>query len=202
MIFGTDFRSRNRHSVFRSGLLLFIGLFFSCFVSAQDTKTVKTNSGPGIVVSTYKEIPSPTEQCTPAECEWWNRLRQAANNLLQKGDQKSKASYISLFVEGIEKSYKIPVKDRSAQTLFYGPPVQTTSLAPTERNGTVKLSVELRSDSSIGDVSILKSLGSEIDRRCVRAVQSIIFLPAIKDGKFVTELQTPEYKFMHAAWAR
>ena len=162
---------------------------------------MQTTSGSVIEGRTYIEIPAATEPCTPAECEWWNRFRETGNKLLRKGDQKSKNSYVSLFVEGIAKSYKIPLKDHRAQVLVYGPKVQTTFLAPKERNGTIKLSIELRSDASIGDVSVLQGIGPEINKRCIKAAQSIIFLPAVKEGKFVADFQTPEYKFFHSAFA-
>lgn len=201
MIFGIYFPSLYNCRLHRFGLVLCACLLTSINLSAQDTKTVKTTSGSGVEVVTYQEIPAATEPCTPVECEWWNRLRQAGNKLLRKGDQKSKSAYVFLFIEGIEKSYRIPLKDRSAQTLVFGPRVQTAGLASKERNGTVKLSIELRADASIGDVRVLNGLGPKIDQRCIQAAQSIIFLPAVRDRTFVDEWQTPEYKFFHAAWA-
>jgi hypothetical protein len=202
MIFGISFPFMHRRSLLGFGLVSCVCLLTTAHVSAQDTKTVKTITGSEVSVRTYQEIPAATEPCTPEECEWWNRLRQAGNKLLRKSDQKSKSAYAYLFVEGIERSYKIPLKDRSSQTLFFGPAVQTADLPPKQRNGIVKLSVELRADGSIGDVKVLNGLGPEIDRRCIQAAQSVIFLPAVTDRTFVAGWLTPEYKFFHAPWAR
>lgn len=199
---GICFPLLHRRSLLRVGVVSCACLLTTAYVSAQDTKTVKTTTGSGVSVTTYEEIPAATEPCAPEECEWWNRLRQAGNKLLRKSDQKSKGTYASLFLEGIEKSYRIPLKDRPSQALFFGPPVQTADLPSKQRNGIVRLSVEQRADGSIGDVKVLKGLGPQIDRRCILAAQSVIFLPAVRDRRFVTEWQTPEYKFFHAASAR
>lgn len=199
---GICFPFLHRRSLLRFGLVLCACLLTTAHLSAQDTKTVKTTTGSGVSVTTYEEIPAATEPCTPEECEWWNRLRQAGNKLLRKNDQKSKGAYASLFVEGIEKSYRIPLKDRSAQVLFFGPPVQTANLPSKQRNGVVRLSVEQRADGSTGEVKVLNGLGPEIDRRCILAAQSVIFLPAVRDRTFVTEWQTPKYEFFHRPWAR
>src|SRR5687767_1061122 len=133
MICGISLPSLRRRSFLRFGLVSCACLLTTAHLSAQDTKTVKSTAGSGISVATYQEIPAATEPCSPVECEWWNRLRQAGNKLLRKGDQRSKSAYASLFLEGIEKSYRIPLKDRSALTLVFGPRVETTDLASKER---------------------------------------------------------------------
>lgn len=192
----------NRSSLLRFALVSCACLLTTANLAAQDTKTVTTASGSDVSIRTYQEIPAATEPCTPEECEWWSRLRQAGNKLLQKRDEKSKSAYASLFVEGIEKSYRIPLKDRSAQALFFGPVLQTADLPSNQRNGIVKLSIELRPDGSVGDVKVLNGLGREVDRRCIQAAQGVIFLPAVKDRAFVTDWQTPKYEFNHPAGAR
>lgn len=198
MILRTFFQSFHVGCVPRCCPVLLFCILTSINLTAQDKKTVITTSGSGIALTTYQEIPAATEPCAPLECEWWSRLQQAGNKLLRKGDQKATNAFVSIFVEGIEKSYKIPVKDRPALTLVFGPRVQTDNLASKEKNGTVKLSIELRSDASVGEVRVLNGLGSKIDQRCIQSAQRIIFLPAVRDRNFVTEWQTPEYKFFHA----
>lgn len=125
-------------------------------------------------------------------------MREAGNKLLRKGDQKSKSAYALLFLEGMEKSYRVPVKDRPSQVLDRGPTVKTSDLPSNERNGTVILSVEHRADGTIGELRVLNGLGPKIDQRFIQAAQSIIFLPAVRDREFVTELQTAKYKI---SWA-
>ena len=135
-------------------------------------------------------MPAATEPCTPEECDWWNRLREAGNKLLQKGDQKSSRAFATLFVEGIVKSYKVPLADRPLKPLFSVVPAQT-GLPPQQRNGTVRLSVEYRADGSVGEIKLLSGLGTKVDQRCIQAARNVIFLPAVKDRQFVTEWGTP-----------
>ena len=177
-------------------------LLMTAHASAQDTKTRKTTAGSGVSIMSYKEIPAATEPCTSEECDWWTRLREAGNKLLRKGDQKSMSAYASLFVEGIAKSYKVPLADRPSQALFFPPAVQTANLPSQMRNGTVRLSVEHRADGSVGEIKVLSGLGTQVDQRCIQAARSVIFLPAVKDRQFVTEWQTPEYKFAYGAGTR
>jgi len=175
-------------SIFSQGLLWLLLVSCACILmtalaSAQDTKTRTTTSGSSVSVFTYKEIPAATGPCTPEECDWWNRLREAGNKLLRKGDGKSRSVFASLFVEGI--------------TLF-SPPVQIADLPIKPRNGTVRLSVERRADGSVGDVKLLNGLGSQVDKRCIREAMNVIFLPAVRDHKFITAWETPEFKFYAA----
>src|SRR6185503_10771139 len=189
-------------SLLASGLVCGAFLLMAAHASAQDTKTRRTAAGSAISVMSYKEIPAATEACTSEECDWWNRLREAGNKVLRKGDEKSMSAYASIFVEGIAKSYKVPLADRPSQVLSFGQPVQITNLPPKQRNGTVRLSVEHRADGSVGEIKVLSGLGTQVDQRCVQAARSVIFLPAVKDRQFVTDWQTPQYKFGFGAGSR
>lgn len=191
-----DFLSFQGRSSLGASLVCCALLLMTALASAQDTKTRTTTAGSSVSVFTYKEIPAATEPCTPEECDWWNRLREAGNKLLRKGDGKSKKVFASLFVEGITKSYSVPLEDRPSQVLV-DPPVQIADL-PLKPNGKVRLSVEFREDGSIGDVKLLDGLGSEVDKRCIRVARNVIFLPAVRDRKFVTEWGTPQYGFFNA----
>jgi hypothetical protein len=61
--------------------------------------------------------------------------------------------------------------------------------------GNIELSIEYRADGSIGDIKIVKGLDIEIDGRIVQGARRNIFVPAIKDGVFVTTWQSGSYKF-------
>lgn len=178
-------------------------------VFCQEKKVSKTTSvgnTVSVATKTYTEIPEATEPCTPAECEWWKQLRQAGNDLQKKEDEKSKRRFVLLFAEGLEKSYRIPLKDRPPQFLA-GESVQIADLmkpmiingtrVPKRKiNGEVVLSVEYRSDGSVGEIKIVKGLDPEVDNRAVQAARQTIFLPAIKNGVFVTHYQDDlKYKF-------
>jgi hypothetical protein len=193
----TLFLSFHRRSL--PGLVLVCGAFLlmTAPTSAQETKTRTTSRGSSVSITNYKEIPAATEACTSEECDWWNRLREAGNNVLRKGDQKSRSVYASLFVEGIEKSYRVPLSDRPSQGLI-GPSVQIPDLRLRRLNGAVKLSVENRADGSVGEIKLLSGLAADVDRRCIQAAQNVIFLPAVRDHKFVTAWEPAEFKFYAA----
>lgn len=191
-----------RRSLLGSSLVCCAFLLMTAHASAQDNKTRRTAAGSGVSVFSYREIPAATEPCTSEECDWWSRLREAGNKLLRKGDQNSTSAYASLFVEGITKSFKVPLADRPSQVLFLGEPVQITNLPPKQRNGTVRLSVEHRADGSVGEIKVLSGLGTQVDQRCIQAARSVIFLPAVKDRQFVTQWQTPVYRFAYGSGAR
>lgn len=189
---------------FRASVLAcFAFLLITTDASAQDTKTRRTAAGSSAVsVLNYKELPAATEPCTAEECAWWNRLREAGNNLLRKGDEKSMSVYASLFAEGVAKSYKVPLMDRPSQVLFFGQPVPPAKYLSQQRSGTVRLSAEFRADGSVGEIKVLNGLSTQVDQRCIQAARKVLFLPAIKDRQFVTEWETPEYKFAYGAAAR
>lgn len=170
--------------------LLLVLSFASAVALAQDkTVTRRTDSGNnvGISINKFTEIPEATEPCTPAECEWWKQFRQAGNDLQLKGADKSKRNFALLFVEGSEKAYRVPLKDRPPQLLFSGR-VDISDIMKIRRiNGEVELSIEYRSDGSIGEIKLIRGLGSHIDNRVIQAAREKIFLPAVSEGVFVTE---------------
>jgi hypothetical protein len=191
----------------REKLLIFsvvsvILLVSSVVALAQDAVTRTATVGSGVEGRTYKEIPAASEPCSPEECAWWNRLRMAGNTLLRKSDEKSKAEYVAVFLEGIEKSYRVPVKDRPSQTLVFPLRIRTDDLPFKERNGQVKLSLEVRPDASIAEIKVLEGIGTKINERCIKAAQNMIFLPAIKNGSFVSDIQTRTYSFFRSPLSR
>ncbi len=175
---------------------------FGGTVVCQDTKTVTNVSGSTLSGRTYSLIPEATEPCSPAECDWWKQIRLAANDLQKKGDDKSKRKFIELFVEVLEKSHHVPLSDRKAQGLAFGPRPRTDGIASSQLNGTVELSVEIRSDASIGEIKVIKSLGLEIDQRCISHARQTIYLPAVNNRTFVTSWQNAKFEFFKAGWAK
>lgn len=166
-------------------------------VICQETKTLTKRTGSDLTIGTYKEIPEAAEPCTPAECEWWKQIREAGNNLLRKGDDKSKKKYVLLFVEGMEKTYRVPLADRPPQLLVSARPTQPAQdIRP--KNGKVELSVEVRADGSVGEVKVVKGLRSDMDQHCIQPQRQSIFLPAVKNYAFVTEWQKAACTF----WSR
>jgi len=178
-----------------SALVCFVFLLMAANTPAQDTKTRKTTKGSAFSVTNYQDLPVADSSCNSEECAWWNRLREAGNKILRKGDQNSKKAYASLFVEGMEKSYRVPLADRPPYVLVFGPPLRPSDLPSKQKNGTVSLLVEQRADGTVGEVKVLSGVSPDLDQRCIEAARSVIFWPAVKDGKFVTQWQPAEYKF-------
>ena len=162
-------------------------------------KTITINRGSTVLISTYNEIPEATEQGTQEEKQWWDNLRKAGNDLQKKMDQKSHTKFAVLFAEGLGNGYRIPLKDRPPQILLPGRVVFPDLVLARARikglKGTIELSIEYRVDGSIGDVKIVKGLDKEMDGYAVQAARQNIFLPAIKDGAFVTDWQSGGIKF-------
>jgi hypothetical protein len=164
-------------------------------------KTVRTYGGSqtSVVIFNYTEIPEATEECTAEEKQWWDSFRNAGNDLQRKVDQKSEKKFRVLLAEGLGKGYRIPLKDRPPQVLVNGRAGMPELIGIRPRNtnlkGNIELSIEYRADGSIGDIKIVKGLGIEIDGRIVQGARRNIFVPAIKDGVFVTTWQSGSYKF-------
>lgn len=196
------FRSFPKRSSRGASLVCCAVLLMTAPAFAQDTKTRTTKMGSsGLSIRRYTEIPTATAPCTAEECDWWNRLRDAGNKLLQKGDQKSRRAYATVFVEGIEKSYKVPLADRPSLVLF-APTVQIADLPSQQRNGIVRLAVEYRADGSVGEIKVIGGMGTRVDQRCIQAARNVIFLPGVKDGQFVTQWQPVQHTFAYGAGAR
>jgi hypothetical protein len=163
---------------------------------AYQSKTVTTKTGSGVRISTYTPVPEATEPCTPEECEWWERVRQAGDDLQKKSNEKSKKGFYLLLYEGQQKAYRIPLKDRAPQLLVFGNPPTRPEIAVKNRiTGTIEFLVEFKSDASVGDIQIIKGLGFGIDEKVIQAARQYVFLPAIQNGAFVAERRSVKTNF-------
>jgi TonB family protein len=159
-------------------------------------KTIKTYPGSTVLVSPYHEIPEATEQCSQEEKQWWESLRKAGNDLQRKLDKKSQTQLAVLFAEGLQKGYRIPLKDRPPQILLPAKvDVLSARARAKRRRGSIELSIEYQADGSIGEIKLLKGLDKELDGYAVQAVRRSIFIPAVKNGAFVTDWQSGRFEF-------
>lgn len=149
-------------------------------------REVKRSGGSSLVIQEYTLIPEATEECTAEEADWWSRFRQAGNALYKKGDQKAIKKFYLLMLEGVEKQYRIPLKDRGPQLIRITTPTYLEMARKSRMEGYVEMSVEYRADGSVGDVKVTKELGAGLDEEAVRAARQAVFLPAIKNGAFAT----------------
>jgi TonB family protein len=188
--------------VLSSSRFLLNSLLVFCLVSvvaavgsASDQKEGRVVIRQGSTVEIWPDttIPEATEPCTPQELEWWQQIRKANSDLFQ-GYKKSKkksilearARFFLLLYEGQQKAYRVPLKDRPPQMLLIGRPTYPYIARKDKLSGKVELLIEYRSDGLVGDVQIIKGLGWGLDESVIRAARQNVFLPAIKDGTFVT----------------
>jgi TonB family protein len=109
---------------------------------------------------------------------------------------ETRARYVELLREGQEKSYRAPIKDRANPIFLYMGRPSYTRLAREKRiNGAVTVQGEFRADGMIGEVKVVRGIGYGLDENAVKAIRKIIFLPAVKDGVFLTVTKSPQAEF-------
>jgi TonB family protein len=62
-------------------------------------------------------------------------------------------------------------------------------------NGTVALGIELRADGFVGEATIKRGLTPQLNEQAEEAARRTVFLPAVKDRKFVAYSVTMEMSF-------
>jgi TonB family protein len=170
--------------------ILFLSLMITGGVCAQSTPS-QTDSDlaakRALEGLRRREIPEATLPCTADETKWWSDLRSAGVAVRSTmGGKRETKKFLNLLAEGKEKSYQPPIPDRGA-TLLHQVPFQSTEESR-KRNvsGSLALVVELRPDGTVGEVKIVQGLGYGLDENATKAVRQMIFLPAVKDRKFVS----------------
>jgi len=168
----------------------------SASVSAQVQIELTPNDKRPAQSSDRRGIPAASLPCSAEEQTWWNALRDAGEKVMRsKGDKDTRQKFIALLQEGATKSYGAPIPDRKPLMLVQFPPQFTEEGRRKKINGVVLLRVELLADGTIGRVQILKGLGSGLDENAITAARKAVFLPGVKDGKFVNHVVQVEMSF-------
>ena len=129
------------------------------------------------------DVPEASLPCTPEESKWWDELRAATKEFNRaQPDRPDTKKLMRLIKEGIDKSYQIPVPDRYATVFWQAHPRPT----PQKINGSIALAVELLPDGNVGEVKVAQGLDPDLDQMAVETARKLIFLPAVKDRKFVS----------------
>lgn len=173
--------------------VVFVFAILVCNAAAQDLKTVRQISGTNLSIRQYAELGAATEACEPVVCEWWERLRNTANEYQRKGTPMLVKGFVNIFAEGLEKKYRVPVADQPAKLIAVSMPVRGNGARGI--NGKVELLIEVREDGGVGSVEVEKSLREDLDAACIRSFRQSIFLPAVKDGRFVVDRSTSSCTF-------
>ena len=133
------------------------------------------------------EIPAATLPCAPEEATWWEDLRAAGKAVQEtRGGKKEKEKFLQLLQRGQEKSYQPPITDSRVIVLSRTPPRYSEAARRRKIKGTVAMIVELRPDGFVGEVEIVQALEPGLDENAAEAARRTIFLPPVKDRKFVS----------------
>jgi TonB family protein len=98
--------------------------------------------------------------------------------------------------EGRVKAYSIPVEDLARPVILHMGRPDYTDLARKDKiNGRVSVRAEFLADGTVGDVMVLAGLKDGLDEEAIKAVRETIFLPAVKDGMFVTKWNAVDLDF-------
>jgi TonB family protein len=170
----------HRFRLYSTAFLLL--LVFTATIPAQDQQKLKVQRS-----SDRNRIPDVSVPCSEEEAQWWNRLKTAGEELrADRKNQEKKQAFLSLLQEGQEKSYQVPIQDHKAIVLVMNPPHYSEAGRQAKVGGEVEMRLELRADGFVGEVENLRGLGFGLDENAVEAARKTIFLPAVKDRKFVT----------------
>ena len=133
-----------------------------------------------------REVPPASLPCSPAEAKWWADLRKAAKAVQDsRGSKRERKKYLALLQAGQEKSYQPPIADRPALVLSRTQPAYSEAARRRQIKGSVALVVELRPDGFVGNVEVVQGLEASLDENAMEAARHTVFLPRVKDRKFV-----------------
>lgn len=85
--------------------------------------------------------------------------------------------------------------DKKAKLQSYPPPEQPDTGKSKPITGTVILKVVFTADGRVTNIQVVKGLPNGITDRAIEAAKKIKFIPATKDGKFVSMWMQLEYNF-------
>jgi outer membrane biosynthesis protein TonB len=196
------FDSALRGIRYMSGTLKIYGACFFLLLAcngsalAQETTEQDRDEQRALAMLHRHEIPEATLSCTPEEAQWWNELRAAGAAVrAARGGKKERAKFMGLLQQGQERSYQPPIPNRGATILRQAGPLFRDEMRKNRKSGAVALVIELQADGTVGEVKIVQGLGPGPDQKLSEALRQMIFLPAVKDRKFVTSRMPMEFSF-------
>src|SRR2546421_2889224 len=170
-----------------SCVVIMLGIVASGSVFAQAQTDKERATQQAIKAVHARDLPEATLPCTPEESSWWNEVRAVAKVINPARPDKPEAEKLTrLIKKGIEQAYQIPVPDRYATVLWRAAPQYTEQARHKKINGSVAMAVELLPDGTVGEVKIAESLDPGLDQMAIEATRKLVFLPAIKNRKFVS----------------
>jgi len=173
--------------IFQIWFLLSLVATCSTAVLAQSQTDAERAAQAAVKAVHSRDIPEASLPYTPDEGQWWNDLRMAGKAINPARAGKTETEKLrGLIKEGIDKSYQVPVPDHYAIILWRAAPQYTEEARYKKINGSVALAVELLPDGTVGEVKVAQGLDPGLDRMAIESARKLIFLPAIKNRKFVS----------------
>jgi TonB family protein len=94
-----------------------------------------------------------------------------------------------------ERIYKIKEVTRRAQAIYKPEPGYTEKARRNQTTGVVRLRVVLSATGKVANIVVVKFLPDGLDEKAVFAASHIKFIPALKDGRPVSQYVLIEYNF-------
>ena len=132
-----------------------------------------------------REVPEATMPATPAEAEWWERVRTESSKV-QKSYDRSADKLVGLLKEGIDNDHRVPIPDRGVTFLRKRRPRYPQEASQPQVSGGIALVAEFLTDGTVGEVKVVESLTAGLNEAATEATQKTVFLPAIKNRQFVS----------------
>lgn len=131
-------------------------------------------------------IPPASIPGSPDEETWWAELRTHGEQVRnRKGGDKAKKRFAELLTEAHTKSFAVPIENRGPIFLYRAMPRYTEEARLRLISGTITLEVEFLANGTVGMVRPLTRLGAGLEENAESTARQFIFLPAVKDRKFV-----------------
>src|SRR2546421_7366494 len=170
-------------------VVMMLGMLASGCVFAQaQAQTDKERAAHQAIKPVHpRDLPEAPLPCTPEESSWWNEVRAVAKVINPARPNRPEAEKLTrLIKKGIDQAYQIPVPDRHVTVLWRAAPQYTEQARRKQIKGSIAMAVELLPDGTVGEVKIAESLDPGLDQMAIDATRKLVFLPAIKNRKFVS----------------
>jgi TonB family protein len=160
-------------------------LSFSTQASAQSERQIRDPEKVAVEALRRREVPEATLPSTPAEAEWWERVRKESIKV-QNSYDRGADKLVRLLKEGADNAYRVPIPDRGVTFLRRHPTRYSDEARQLKISGGMALVAEFLADGTVGEVKIVEGLPAGLNENAKEATKKTVFLPAVKDGEFVS----------------
>lgn len=143
-----------------------------------------------VVRAIRKGVPSPS-----GHEPFYSVLSKSDRENLNARLIRAKGELLEALRIGAGKGYRPPLPDQMPLPLNYPMPFYTEIARKDGIQGTVKIKVDFAADGIISIVKVTRSLPDGLEWRAKEAVMDFLFIPAVKDGTFISYQQEVEISF-------